>query len=311
MKGDTIPSLRLVNREKHMKKIIALILSGILCLSLMGSLIHAEDLNTILGEENKTQDEKKADEEENKVDNEEKKDNKTDPGDISGMFNSEGYYTGDDYTDKLIGANDMNQEVAGVNLVIDGIKLVTSALVQVLSYIAISLLTLRVILDLLYIGLPFLRGFLANGYTGVAPNPAGGQAGMGMNPMGGMGMNSMGMGGYNRYGGMNQGYGGMPGMSGMGGMNNQMGMQNNQRNGVLGSIQWVSNAALNAVASESTLDPNGSNRGPLKTYVKDMLIILVCVPFLVILAMSGQLANFGMLVGSLVARLIAQLAGSI
>jgi cytochrome c oxidase assembly factor CtaG len=94
-------------------------------------------------------------------------------------------------------------------------------------------------------------------------------------------------------GGMQNGMmGGGMGMSNMQG--NQMAMQNQPARG---RIQWVSNAALNAVATESTVGPDGKANGPFKTYIKDMVVVLVLTPVLLVLALTGVLADLGFVIG--------------
>jgi len=163
-------------------------------------------------------------------------------------------------------------------------------------------------LDLLFIAIPFSRGLLANGYAGNAQ--AGGGAGMqgGMGGMGGMG--SMGgMGGF----GMNRGGFGYNRMGAMGGMSGGMAggpAGANQQDTMVGRIQWVSNAALNAVAAESSVDPQtGKAVSPFKIYVKDMAVTLVAVPVLLVLAITGALTNLGFLIGKAVAAAIGKIGG--
>jgi hypothetical protein len=119
----------------------------------------------------------------------------------------------------------------------------------------------------------------------------------GMNGMsGGMGGGfGGGMGGFG--GGMNRGGMGM-GMSGMGGMGGQ------QQQGAGLKIQWVSNAALNAVASESTPGPNGPQNA-FKIYAKDMIIVLVITPIFLVLAVTGALTNLGFVLGDALVDFIA------
>ena len=182
--------------------------------------------------------------------------------------------------------------------------------IQIISYVIIAGLALRIMLDLMYIGLPFTRSLLANGYMG-NPN-AGGQPnqqqGMGI----GMGMGTgMGMGGYgSRYGGMGSGMGTGMGM-GMGGMQNNMisnqTAMNNQPK--MGRMQLVSNAALNAVAIENTVGPDGETHNPFKIYVKDMVVILTLTPILITLAATGILAKLGFALAGLLVRGIGSLIG--
>ena len=181
---------------------------------------------------------------------------------------------------------------------------VAAVIIQVLSYGLTIGLVLRVVLDLIYIGVPFLRGTLANGYMG-NPNAAGGpQQHQGMGGLGGMGV-----GGYGGYGGgYGSRYGGM-GMGGMG-MQNQMGMQtamNNQPK--QGRIQFVSTAALNAVATENMVGPDGEANSAFKTYVKDMVVILVVTPILLTLAVTGVLHQLGFMLGDVIANGIRSIRG--
>ena len=90
-------------------------------------------------------------------------------------------------------ATDLTDPVEGVNAVTPWIKQAAGFVVQVVFYAVTVLLAVRVVLDLAYIGLPFTRSFLGNGYSGAAA--AQGQPGMG-GPGMGMGGPGMGMGGY-------------------------------------------------------------------------------------------------------------------
>lgn len=162
-----------------------------------------------------------------------------------------------------------------------------SLVIQIMSYGITILLIMRVALDLIYIGIPFLRSVLANGYMG-NPHAAGGpqqqQPGIGMG--GGFG------GGFgNRYGG---------GM-GMSMQSQQIGVQtamNNQPK--QGKLQLVSNAALNAVATENMVGPDGEAHSAFKTYVKDMVVVLVVTPILLTLAVTGILNQVGFTLGQLI-----------
>lgn len=269
-----------------MKKILGLLLAGIMCCTLVNVSIHAEDLDEILGDGNKTQDEIKEPVK-NENDNNKEENNKEDEEVLGGLFSNDDLYNGNNFSDTLSDSTDFTNEVEGVGIVISGIKLVTSAIVQVLSYLALSLLTVRVVIDLLYIAFPFARAFLANGRTGVVETD-----------------------GFNR----NQGIGGYgPGAMSSIGMNsaNNATLQNNNRQSLAGSIQFVSNAALNAVANESVIDADGTHRSPYGTYAKDMIFALILIPLLLVLAVSGQLANLGMAIGNILANIIQSIVGSI
>lgn len=218
----------------------------------------------------------------------------------------------------LESASDLSETSEQAVKVGTGMERIAAVVIQVLSYGLTIGLVLRVVLDLIYIGVPFLRSTLANGYMG-NPNAAGGQQQQqGMGGLGGMGTGGYGAGGYgggmggyggSRYGG---GYGGGMGMGGMGGMGmqNQMGMQtamNNQPK--QGRIQFISNAALNAVATENVVGPDGEANSAFKTYVKDMVVILVVTPILLTLAVTGVLHQLGFMLGDVIANGIRNIRG--
>lgn len=213
-----------------------------------------------------------------------------------------------DYLENLQNTDLTAEQNQMVNTVNSVVYKTAQFIVQVISYALTVLLTVRVMLDLLFIAIPFSRGLLANGYAGNAQ--AGGGAGMqgGMGAMGGMG--SMGgMGGF----GMNRGGFGYNRMGAMGGMSGGMAggpAGANQQGTMVGRIQWVSNAALNAVAAESSVDPQtGKAVSPFKIYVKDMAVTLVAVPILLVLAITGALTNLGFLIGKAVAAAIGKIGG--
>lgn len=151
-----------------------------------------------------------------------------------------------------------------------------SKLMQVLGYIISIGLGLITALDVVYIAIPPLRGILANGYTGTADQQAGGMTG-GMPGMAG-GMGGFGMGG---------------GSYGMGGMQARTAMGNTANNQPAGGrTQFVTNAALNAVASASS----GAN--PFKVYMKQQAVVLIMAPVIFVLAATGILSRVGFYIGN-------------
>ena len=199
------------------------------------------------------------------------------------------------FLDGLSEASDLTADVDGASDVAAFAKTVISFIVQVLAYVTTALLSLRVVLDLIYIGLPFSRGILGNGAGGAMPQA--GMAGMGGMGMGGMGMNPManrGRYGMNRYGGMG-GFGGMGMNSGMG-MNTGMGAQRQAG----GGIQWISNSALNAVSAETMAGPDGKSMSPFRIYAKDMVVVLVMTPIMLTLAVTGVLTTLGLQIGNII-----------
>lgn len=214
--------------------------------------------------------------------------------------------SGKDIIKDLGKVTDMTEKMPEVEKAGNGIKRIVTILVQIISYVITFGLALRVALDLMFIGLPFTRGLLANGYTG---NPQAGAGGMptlsGMTPGMGMGMGAPGI-GYGGYGGY--GYHRPFGFSPFGGgmMNSAM-----QGSGFFGRIQWVSNAALNAVAAETTIGPDGRPVSPLKVYAKDMMIVLVLTPILLVLAVTGVLTQLGFMLGELISNALRSFGGSL
>lgn len=220
-------------------------------------------------------------------------------------------YSNKDLISSVQEATDLSEVSPGAQKINKGINKVASFIVQVIAYLITAGLVVRIVIDLCYIGLPFTRSFLANGYQGNSQAGAGGMPNQGMmgGMNGGMGMGGMnggmgGMGGYGMRGGygMNR-MGGMGGM-GMGGMQGQMGAQP-----AMGRIQWVSNAALNAAAAESVVGPDGKAVSPFKAYMKDMTVVLVITPVLLVLAISGALTDLGFLLGDLLANAIEGIGG--
>lgn len=166
--------------------------------------------------------------------------------------------------------------------------------IQWISYLTVALLTLSIAADIAYLAVPFtiVRNFLSGGHQGVAPQ--GGQQGAMGNMNGGIGgYNAGGIGGYNRGG------------YGIGGMN-QMGQQGAQpQQG--GGHCWVHQAALNAVAAAGTPNPaTGKPQNSFILYAKDMVVMLVLVPVLIVLLISGTLTDVGFFLGG---KIVSALSG--
>ncbi len=223
------------------------------------------------------------------------------------------------YMDTLNAATDLTTQNETVDKVNEALSKVISIIVQILAYAITAGLTLRVVIDLAFIALPFTRAFLGNGYAG---NAAVGNTGMAQGGMGNPGMGGMGMGGPGMMGGgMGMGggmygrgrYGGMGGgmMGGMGGMAGGMAGAPQQQASMTGRPQLVSTAALNAVAAEQMPTPDGRARNAIKIYASDMVVTLVAIPVLLILAMSGALTGLGLLLGEAIANGISALGGMI
>ena len=192
------------------------------------------------------------------------------------------------------GTNFTEETYQETTAVTNKIKAVVSPLIQIFLYLIMILMTIRVVIDLIYIVFPPIRAFLSNGHVGNA-------ASQGTMQTGGFG------GGYG--GGMGS-YGGFSG--GMGGMNaaNSMAMQQQNNPSNVSRIQWVSQAALNAVASEAVVGPNGKANSPLKAYAKDMIVLMIGVPIMLILAASGILSKLGFALASVISGVIESIITS-
>jgi hypothetical protein len=171
------------------------------------------------------------------------------------------------------------------------------------------------LLDIIYVTIPISRTYLANGYMGNSQAAGGPQQGMmgGMpgGMMGGMpggmmggGMMGGGMMGRGRYG-MGGGMMGAGMGMGMGGMDSQMAMQNQPARG---RIQFVSNAALNAVATESVVGTDGKGQSAFKVYLSDMLVSSVATGILIVLCITGVMQKFGFVIGDFIVNVISKIS---
>lgn len=265
--------------------------------------VNAQSLDDIISDDNGTQSDSTTIYEDIESDNA-SSDNSVGVYGNSNVGNSE-------YLEEMKGATDLSEASAGATKLNNGIKKVASFIIQVLSYFATACLVIRVLLDVVYIILPFTRSFLSNGYAGNPQANGGGMQQPGMGGMG-MGMGSMGMGGMGMggYGSSRYGMGGMGmGSMGMGGM--QQGMNQPGASPAMGRIQWVSTAALNAAAAEAVVGPNGKAVSPLKAYAKDMIVVLILTPIFLVLAITGALTDLGFLIGEMLANAISNIGGMI
>lgn len=189
--------------------------------------------------------------------------------------------------------------------------------VQCIAYVITAALTISKLLDIIYVAIPISRTYLANGYMGnsaAAGNPQQGMMGGGMGmggPMGGgmmgggmMGGGMYGRGRYGMGGGMMGGMG-MGGMGMPGGMDAQMAMQNQPARG---RVQFVSNAALNAVATESVLGTDGKGQSAFKVYFSDMLVSSVATGILIVLCLTGIMQKFGFVVGDFIVNVVSKIS---
>ena len=287
-----------------MKKVLLTVLTSVMLLTLPVTTVHASSLDDVVNGTTQESNETTVGQS-----NESSSNTSTSSSKSSGSYTS-----ADEYIENTKNAADLTAvDTAGADKVNEGIRTVAAFIVRILSYFLTAFLVVRVILDLVYIALPFTRSILSNGYAG---NPAAGGSGMGMQQpgmggmgmgagMGGMGMGGMGgMGGYGMRGGYGMNRMGMGGMGGMGMQQGQMGASP-----AMGRVQWVSSAALNAVAAEQMPGPDGKPQSALKAYAKDMMVVLIITPILLTLAITGVLTNLGFLIGDVIAKGITSISG--
>lgn len=281
-----------------MKKVLLTLLTSIMLLTLPVTTVYASSLDDVVSETSPESSSSSS------------SDSSSDSSSVSSS-KSKIPMTADEYIANTKDAADLtNVDTKGASKVNEGIKTVAAFIVKILSYFLTAFLVVRVLLDLVYIALPFTRSMLSNGYAGNAAAGGSGMGGMGgmgspMGGMGGMGMGGMGMGMRGGYGMNRMGMGGM-GMGGAGMGGSQMGASP-----AMGRVQLVSTAALNSVASENMPGPDGRPQSALKAYAKDMAVTLVITPVLLVLAITGVLSNLGFLLGDVIARGIASIGNMI
>lgn len=206
------------------------------------------------------------------------------------------------FIDDLNDAAHVEQHAQDISAGTSSAQIVITKAIQWISYLTVALLSLSVAADIAYLAIPFtvVRNFLSGGKQGVAPQ--GGQQGAmgGMNNgIGGYGVGGYGAGGYGA-GGFNRG--GYGAMGTMGTMSQQVAQQQQS-----GGHCWVHNAALNAVAAAGTPNPaTGKPQNSFILYAKDMVVMLILVPVLLILLISGTLTDVGFFIGS---KIVTALSG--
>lgn len=178
--------------------------------------------------------------------------------------------TSNEFMDSLKDATKLDVNVKGTDVVNGWIKLIAANIVKVASYFLIAFLVVRILLDMVYISLPFTRVKLSNGQA------VNSQAAPGM--MQGQSQNQQ-----------------QPQMQAQ---QPQMQMQGQQH-----GIQWISTAAMMAVANEQQ-----TGQTAIKSYIKDMVMVLVLTPILLVLAMSGVLSDLGFILGGLLENIISNIS---
>lgn len=198
-------------------------------------------------------------------------------------------------------AGDLSPEVEGVQAAATPLKTAVAFIVQLLSYVIVLGMTLSIVLDITYIAVTPLRGILGGGQVPRQDPQAGAMGGT----MGGYGGNSM-MGGYGASPMGGYGARGGYGASSMGGYGANPAMQQQQNMMQRGRINLISQAAIDAVGNAGQMDPaTGKVKGALSTYARNMIPMLVAVPILLVLAITGSLTNLGFLIADLLVDGIA------
>ena len=155
------------------------------------------------------------------------------------------------------------------------LKAIVTPIVQLLSHLIVIGLVVRVILDLIYIVIPFSRKLLLYGQN--------------IEISGNMGVGDMGNGGH-------------PTASQMIAMSNGQNALGGQGEASRSNkVQIISNAAIRAVQGEQ------SGQSAFRYYFKDMLIVMVVTPILLVLALTGVLMDLGFILGDAICGLIASI----
>ena len=210
-----------------------------------------------------------------------------------------------EFVNSLSNASDMTVMTDTAQRAAAPLQKIVTIVVQVISYVLVLGLTLRVAFDLVYIVLPWFRGILGGNSPGGAGQgmPQQGQ-GFGNSGFGGAGFGGAGFGARPGFGSPGFGNSGF-GSPGIGAPGAQQGMQPTR------GIKLVSDAAIAAVIASQTPGPDGSFQSPFRIYVKDMAFVCILTPIMLILAMTGALTTLGLHLGSLLAGLISNISASL
>jgi len=201
---------------------------------------------------------------------------------------------------ELAGYSGISQDSEAQNTVQSTLGQIMGWVVPILVGVIFAALTIRVLIDILYIVAPFIRPKLAPGVQGdqMAENQMGGGMQYGMGGASGMGM----AGGMMGAGGMAGGYGGYGGY----GRRGRRGMAGGMAGGApVGGTQWVSETAIAAVMAGNQVGPNGKPNNPFIFYLKGMVVPLVLIPVMLVLLLSGVLTQVGFYIGDLITSVIS------
>jgi hypothetical protein len=227
-------------------------------------------------------------------------------GSGSGGGNSSG--TGDNRKDVqddssaiagVYGSTDLSEPVEGLDGAKTAMVRAAATIVQIVSMFVVVGFAVTVALDICYIAVPFSRKWLCNGYSGQANNQTP-QNGMNnaMGSMGsGYGVGGYGAGGYG-YGGGSYGNSMANNMSqNMMAQQNMQGMNQTQMQAY--KVQFISNAALDAVAMENVVDQQtGKATNPYAHYFTQKVIAILFIGVILVLNMTGSLMRISIMVGN-------------
>lgn len=163
------------------------------------------------------------------------------------------------------------------------------AVMQILSWAIMALLGFSVLLDLLYLVAPPLRGLLSGGAGATSATSGSATAGSGAGY--GMGGGISGMGGFG---------GGMSGMGGFGGYTPNPATPVKPAGGA--GLCLVSQEAINAATAVNP--QTGQLKSSISAYAQTAWVKLVLTPVMLVLVLTGSLQQIGLTVGSVLFNLI-------
>jgi hypothetical protein len=182
----------------------------------------------------------------------------------------------DNYINALESATELGEQSAAATKINSLISKAASFIIQIISYFIVAFLVVRIVIDICYIVIPFVRPILAYDYTYDK------EIGVSMNKQ----MSAV------EQGGM-----GLADLHGAGKSYPASYYKPKER-----KKQWVSYGAINAVEAAS----NGESA--FRVYAKDMIIVLVLTPIMLTLAITGVLTDFGFLLGDVICNCIRGIA---
>lgn len=212
----------------------------------------------------------------NKQEQSEQQDETTPTEETEDENNQQDYVSADDFINGLGESGKIGlQQNETTEKIAKALKAIVTPIVQLLSHLIVIGLVVRVILDLIYIVIPFSRKLLLYGQN--------------VEISGNMGVGNMGNGGY-------------PTASQMIAMSNGQNALGGQGEASRSNkVQIISNAAIRAVQGEQ------SGQSAFRYYFKDMLVVMVVTPILLVLALTGVLMDLGFILGDAICGLIASI----